>query len=1112
MSSFEEAYRALNVAQKQAVDAIDGPVMVVAGPGTGKTQLLSMRVANILKQTDSLPSNILCLTFTESGALAMRQRLISLMGQEAYKVAIHTFHSFGTEVINHNPEYFHQGAHFRAADELSSYEVLEEIFKKLAHSNPFSTTMNGTFTAIRDAQSAIGDLKKSGLTPDELLKILDHNHTFVAFAEPIIAQAFDTPRLTKSHIAGFEDVLAELGKFQHDKFDLPTYKPLFEVCLHQFEHAVNEALQQGSTKALTAWRNKWCEKDAHKKLIFKDHKINKKLRALANIYNKYLLGMQERELFDFDDMILRVVHALEIFAELRFNLQEQYQYILVDEFQDTNGAQLRLLQNLTNSEAANGRPNIMVVGDDDQAIYRFQGADLSNILEFKDLYTKPEIITLTENYRSTSAILTTSRDIITQGTNRLETTLDSINKTLHANHTSKTTAVESAEFKTPADEYQWIAQKISALTKQGISPNQIAVLGRNHKHLLAILPYLGQADIRVTYERRENVLDAPHIQSLTLFANIVVAIGNQRYDIVDELLPQLLAQPFWGISHTDLWQLSLDAYKQRRLWLELMLDSGGKLHDIAEFIIVNSHLAQTEPLEAMLDILIGGNEQQVGETEASEMTEPFGEAPREEYISPFRAYYFNAGKLDKDPTEYLALLSNLTTIRRKLREYRPDQALNLEDFVNFVELHRKTGIHITDTSEHRESKQAIKLMTAHKSKGLEFDVVFVLNCADSVWGSSARGYHNSISFPQNLPIQPAGETDDDRLRLFYVAATRARDQLFLTYSQADANGKQTLRAQFLQLESLQPKPYQHDDSPSTRIKVAETTWHDTYLAAPKTDQQTLLAPLLERYSLSATHLNNFIDLTKGGPQAFLLQNLLRFPQAMTPSAIFGSAVHSALQRAHGHLTATGQRKPVEDVLHDFEKILQDSRLNSRDYDYLHEKGSDVLSNFLAHRYDSFHAAQIVERSFANQGVVIGQAKLTGTIDKLEVDADAKTIIITDYKTGKAAATWRGETDYEKVKLHKYRQQLMLYKLLIENSRDYNGYTVIKGVVEFVEPAKTGEIHCLSLEFDAQELAEFQLLIQAVWQRIMTLDLPDTSQHEPTHKGILAFEQQLLGEI
>ena len=131
MEKFKTRYNKLNSAQKEAVDTIDGPLLVVAGPGTGKTELLSMRAANILRATDTLPENILCLTFTDSGANAMRARLASIIGTDAYKVAIQTFHSFGTEIINHHSEYFYRGADFSPADEVATYSILTDIFEEL---------------------------------------------------------------------------------------------------------------------------------------------------------------------------------------------------------------------------------------------------------------------------------------------------------------------------------------------------------------------------------------------------------------------------------------------------------------------------------------------------------------------------------------------------------------------------------------------------------------------------------------------------------------------------------------------------------------------------------------------------------------------------------------------------------------------------------------------------------------------------------------------------------------------------------------------------------------------------------------------------------------------
>ncbi len=1038
-ADFRKAYQALNASQKQAVDTVEGPVMVVAGPGTGKTQLLGMRVANILRQTDVLPGNILCLTFTESAAAAMRQRLVSLMGQAAYKVAIHTFHSFGSEVITNHPQFFYQGAHFHAADELSSYEVLEPIFRRLPHSSRLAATMNGEFTALRDTQMAIANLKKAGLTPDELEKLLDHNEAFINYAEPLLAHAFDTPRFSKKDLGGCRALLPELEKFAAQPMPAGLFKPLSVVCTHELTRALDAAAESGSTQPVTAWRNHWLERNAEKQFVFKDRQRSVKLHDLAGIYQHYLLGMQERQLYDFDDMILRVVHALEHFAELRYNLQEQYQYLLVDEFQDTNGAQLRLLRNLTGNDVNEGRPNILVVGDDDQAIYAFQGAEIGNILEFRELYRDPVTITLTDNYRSSDVILRSARAVITQGSERLETVLTDIDKTLTAHNQPAHTTSEFQRFAQPAEQYQWITSQIKELISRGTPPNEIAVLGRNHRQLLDMLPHLRHAGLAVNYERRNNVLEAEHIVALTQMARVIVALGEQRFDIVEALLPQLLSQPFWGLDNEALWKLSLTSYRLNKFWLEIMLEGTGTLKRIAEFVVVSSHQALYTPLEVMLDRLIGSQEPQVPDDADEEGDDTIKNGPDEElFISPLRDYYFTQRQLDKRPGAYLTMLSNLALIRRKLREYRPDQPLLLSDFVAFVDLHLKTHLNMVDTSEHFEDGQAIQLMTAHKAKGLEFDAVFILSCQENVWGASARSRSSSIRFPHNLPIEPAGQTEDDCLRLFFVAMTRARHMLYLCGYRTDDNGNDSLPAAFLQTEAFTPVDHPQGDITSELLQTLEPTWSLRHLEAPHALKQSLLKPQLATYQLSVTHLNNFIDVTNGGPQAFLLQNLLRFPQTMSPSSVFGSAVHAVLQRAHVHLTSSGERRPVEDILRDFELQLQNARLDEHDFNRLLEKGSDILPRYLAQRYDSFTGEQVSEYSFRNQGVTLGDVRLTGAIDLLEVHEASKAIVVTDYKTARPTTSWRGTSDYEKIKLHKYRQQLMMYKLLVEGSRDFGG--------------------------------------------------------------------------
>lgn len=1104
VNEFEKRYKNLNEGQKQAVDTLDGPVMVVAGPGTGKTELLSIRVANILKSTDALPGNILCLTYTESGALAMRERLAGLIGADAYKVAIHTFHSFGTEIINTYGEYFYQGAYFRPADELSSYEVLQGIFAGLAHDSPLGAKMNGAYTYLSDAQTAISDLKKSGLTSDEVLAIVDRNEAFIEWLQPRL-QAVFADRISKKTIAGAEELISEIAAYKGEPLELITYEPLSDLTRATLEQALELATSEGSTKPLSAWKKDWCEKKDDGELILKDAKRCTKLRVLAGVYYDYLIAMQARSLYDFDDMILRVVHATEVFNDLRLNLQERYQYILVDEFQDTNNAQMRLVWNLTNNPSMEGRPNLLVVGDDDQAIYRFQGANLSNILDFRNLYRDVAVVTLKDNYRSAGEILELARRTITQADERLETIIEGVDKTLTPHHKPTRPLLEAMTYADEPSEYTALAKRLAHEHVEDPTTSR-AVIARNHKQLRALVPYLQAQGLPISYDRQDNVLETDVVVQLELLARVIHYMASQRFSDANALMPELLSHPAWGLSSDTLWKLSLDAYKERQFWVELMLASEGQLNDIAEWLVVTMHLAQHEPLEYVLDRLFGAVNTQAADTAADETDEPFSEGPQEEYTSPLRAYFFPSDALEKNPSKYAAYLSALTTIRRKLREYRPDTILKLADFVEFIDTHHRLGIGIPGNGRIGDGQATVHLLTAHKAKGLEYDSVSVIGLSDTNWGEGSRGRAKLIAFPHNLPLGIVGETSDERIRLLFVALTRARTELHLSTHRTSSSGKETLPVAYLADEQ---GLFAHSEAAADTIDIKQLEWHAPLITIGTHTMQELLAPTLQRYKLSATHLGNYLDVTRGGPELFLLQNLLRFPQAMSPSAAYGSAVHAALRRAHEHLSATGKKRPVEDVLHDFEVELQRHQLSEADTEHLTKRGSDTLTAFLAERYASFTASQQAERSFATEAIVVDNARITGAIDLIDINEQDKTIIVTDYKTGRPVPTWKGRTEYEKIKLHHYRQQLIFYKLLIEHSRQYAGYTVTSGVIEFVEPAQSGAIERLTLEYDEAEVQEVTALIKAVWSRICGMHFTLEKPYDPTLKGILAFEADML---
>ena len=1084
---FQTRYKKLNEAQKQAVDTIEGPVMVIAGPGTGKTELLSMRAANILQKTDTLPENILCLTFTESGANAMRERLTQIIGPAAYKIAIHTFHSFGTEVINQNGQFFYQGANFRPADELSSYEVIRSIFDELGYDSPLASKMNDEYTYLPDALTVISELKKSGLTSDELLQVLDANDAVLDAIEPQLADIFGG-RISKATLAKLPSVLPLVRESSHGTQG-SAIPSLSNLIADSLEASLSEADITNSTKPITAWRNKWMKKSESGSFVFKSREYGTKLRAVSYLYFQYLNRMQEAELYDFDDMILRVVHAIEVFPELRFNLQEKYQYIMVDEFQDTNLAQMRILHNLATAPSQGDQPNVMVVGDDDQAIYSFQGADVGNIHAFLAEFPTTELVVLTDNYRSTDVILSHARSIITQGSDRLENKLERLNKTLHPKRTLAETSVNLMELPSIHQERRWLVEAIQKQIEQGTKPSSVAVLARRHHELVALLPYFAKAGIAVNYERRDNVLELETIRLAEHIAQLIIALYERRHDIADTLLPELLAHPAFAITPLSIWKLSLKAQKEHVSWLELM-NVTPEFTGFSEWLVTQSQALAYTPLEYMLDEILGNV------------------TPRDSFVSPLMHYFFSPANLEETPDAYLTHLEALRTIRSKLREYQPNETPTLQSFVEFVRLHRQLGSTITSTRHATDGqRQAVTLMTAHRSKGLEYDHVYITGAIDSSWGERVRTRARLIGYPENLPLAPAGDTFDERLRLFFVAATRAKNHLTISYSLSDDNAKPTLPASFLIQNPWQPHEVPASGSLEAQIQSAELAWYQPLVTVIEPSMKEALAPMLEQYKLSATHLGAFLDVSRGGPQAFLLNNLLRFPQAMNPSAAYGSAIHATLQRAHAHLAATGKHRPHEDILHDFENQLASFYLPQKAFnDYL-QKGSQVLSAYLEAMQDTFSTSQKTELNFANQSVYLGEAHLTGLLDLVDFDGDKLTI--TDYKTGRAARNWTGRTEYEKIKLHHYKQQLMFYQLLTANSRDYGRYTVEKSVIQFVEPTPSGEIIALEASFSDDDLVRFASLIQKVWQHIITLSLPDVSGYEPTLKGIEAFENDLL---
>ncbi|HEY1037326.1 MAG TPA: ATP-dependent DNA helicase, partial [Candidatus Paceibacterota bacterium] len=866
----------------------------------------------------------------------------------------------------------------------------------------------------------------------------------------------------------------------------------------------------------------------------------------SSIYRQYRETMHARSMFDFDDMILDFIAAIEAHPRLRHDLQEQFQYVLVDEFQDTNNAQMRVIRLIADAPVFEGKPNIMVVGDDDQAVYKFQGAELSNILNFRTSFTDVAVVNMTSNYRSTQDILDIATHVIRKGEHRLENLIPQLEKTLVASNPEiKNGSIIHKVFDTSLHELHYVSRRIRRLIESGVSPNDIAVISSKHRQLEALVPYMKGAGVPIKYEREQNVFLEPHIAQLILLGRFINSVAAKNQEEADEYLPRILAFPFWQLKRSSIWRISKDAYANRKSWLETMMESEDlRVRSIADFLVGLGESAPDEPLESLLDRMIGVHVQLVQENEDEEIEAGLlaSHGPDGEFLSPFKSYYFNKDRFDHARAEYLSFLSSLRVFVKALREYKGKSAalenLKLQDMIDFVDIHQKNGVALNDQSPFANSTNAVHLLSAHKSKGLEFDTVFVLSCTDEIW--AGRGGSKKISLPANMPIEPAGESDDDKLRLFYVALTRAKKNLYMTSYKVKDDGKESLTLRFLTSDAelhdeVLKKLYAPEQGDEETFKETYTPETHELLTASWVlyhtppffgEEHALLKSVLENYQLSVTHLNNFLNVAKGGPQLFLEQNLLRFPQAKSPSGSYGTAVHKTLEKAGICIRAEGRKPEKSEFIGWFNAYLAHERLSKSDLKLFGDRGQDALSAFYDQKIDSLSADDLLEVNFKNQGVILscaqyGQPKktgeshesydahLAGKIDRM-VKVPGGEYEVHDYKTGKAKQEWAGKDEYEKIKLYEYSRQLMFYKILVEHSRDYASNRVGYGVLDFVEPLKNGTVASLRLDIEKELCERTKRLVCIVFNKIMNLDFPDVAgRYDPTLEGIKQFEDDLL---
>jgi DNA helicase-2/ATP-dependent DNA helicase PcrA len=424
--------------------------------------------------------------------------------------------------------------------------------------------------------------------------------------------------------------------------------------------------------------------------------------------------------------------------------------------------------------------------------------------------------------------------------------------------------------------------------------------------------------------------------------------------------------------------------------------------------------------------------------------------------------------------------------------------------VAFITLLQANKLSLPDKQVYYSRNESVNLLSAHKSKGLEFKHVFVINIVKSEWAS--KGNSSNISFPSNIPLLPDKDEDDDRIRIFFVAITRAKGYLYLSSYHQNEDGKEAQELPFAQIEWQK-----HDSDKDTIETILSLYVHASNTTQEITDShKKLLADLVDNYALSVTHLLNYLDVSKGGPRNFLETNLLRFPQAKSRSATYGTAVHNALRGLYIEFARTGIIPSYDYLIEQFDLCLLTEGLNKDDLVQSKSDGRKYLKVYYEQRHAYFDKDSIIERNFKYYNVRLGEALITGKLDKMDGDKESQTITVTDFKTGKAMEDWKQTNQESKIKSWRYENQLIFYKLLVESSSEFGDqFRVHTGVLEFIHYNVDHEVVLLTKNITEDEAQRLDQLIKIVYNKIINLDFPDTSSYPDTLKGVEMFIDDLI---
>ena len=912
--TFDETYKNLNKRQKEAVDTIEGPVMVVAGPGTGKTQILALRIGNILRKTDTTADSILCLTFTNSGVSAMKKRLDDYIGRDSKKVTISTFHSFAFSFIEKN------------------YELLD--FSQM----PSLLTDNEAVFLV-----------------DE---ILNNNHW-----------EYISPRGNSSMY--FSDLKQLISILKRERIKAEEFLSYIEEDIKNLKKDPENISSRGEGKGKL-------KKEIEKKI---EQLIRTKEVVL--FYELYEKNKRERSLIDYDDVLEYAVLLVEQFEDIRNDIRENYLYVLVDEHQDSSGVQNSFLKAVWKDVE---KPNIFVVGDDRQLIYAFSGASLSYFEEFSHIFGKAKLIVLTENYRSTTPILSMADSLL-----KSTITNEKLNSNKKGNH-----KIMLNEYNYPRDEIIGAGLYFKKKIEKGLLPDECALLVPKNYNVRSAISILSDMGLPVSSGKNLSLFSViegdffRRVLGIMVNPSDSILLSKSLLDKTSEI-PYLSAHNF--LKSTKLDKLSIEELISCGETSGLFTSEnsiskwGKKLQDWV------NNLSSEKPSVIISHI---GNELLIKTSKRNDEL-----LTRVEVVRSFI---------------HLAMLFE-----------EKNRKASLSSFLEYINRLESYGTHIELAKFSNDS--GIKVMTLHKSKGLEYECVWVAHMNEETLMSEKR---SGFTLPEKIKEHINKRSVEIAKRELYVAITRTKEFCILSYAVENYNGNIMELASIIKdLEEIHFVKKNAEETEKEILAQGPEVYITQNLNKDSNiifDLEKLVRDNYSNIKVSVSMLNNFFEC----PWKWYFRNFLRLPEVKPVYLAFGTVIHSMIEFILKSKNLPSEKNIKLKINFEFEK---EGVKNENDLRKLSRDAYSAIKNWIDNYYSHIKPNFKTERSISFVDKKdFSHLSIYGKIDLTEYLPNGN-IWVTDFKTGSTKTKGAIEKINKEGKMSDLMRQLAIYSYLLKGGDD-----------------------------------------------------------------------------